>query len=348
MSGRAIKGVLAGLVLAVWPVVGLAQGFAGLGTAVDGFERPDPDYELRFPSDHAAHPGFRVEWWYVTANLSDADGNAYGLQWTLFRTAPSSEADATPIWLGHAAVTTEADHFATERWAMGGTGQAGVSQPPVEAWIDEWVLTDFGADEMTLRAGGSDFAFDMTMEEVGPIVLQGDDGFSVKSQDGRASHYYSLPFLDISGVLTFADREVAVSGHAWIDREWSSQPLAEDQTGWDWFSLAFDDGSRLMGFQLRGGDVFTAGTLISADGEARPLPDGAFEARPIERHEVAGRDVPVVWGVTVAEAGIDVTVEAVNREAWMPLTVPYWEGPVRVSGSHEGSGYLEMTGYPEQ
>jgi len=25
--------------------------------------------------------------------------------------------------------------------------------------------------------------------------------------------------------------------------------------------------------------------------------------------------------------------------------VPYWEGPVHVSGSHAGRGYLEMTGY---
>jgi len=24
---------------------------------------------------------------------------------------------------------------------------------------------------------------------------------------------------------------------------------------------------------------------------------------------------------------------------------PYWEGPVFATGSHEGRGYLEMTGY---
>jgi predicted secreted hydrolase len=24
---------------------------------------------------------------------------------------------------------------------------------------------------------------------------------------------------------------------------------------------------------------------------------------------------------------------------------PYWEGPIRVTGSHSGRGYLEMTGY---
>jgi predicted secreted hydrolase len=29
----------------------------------------------------------------------------------------------------------------------------------------------------------------------------------------------------------------------------------------------------------------------------------------------------------------------------MNLSLPYWEGPVRFSGSHQGMGYLEMTGY---
>jgi predicted secreted hydrolase len=29
----------------------------------------------------------------------------------------------------------------------------------------------------------------------------------------------------------------------------------------------------------------------------------------------------------------------------MAVSVPYWEGPVRIAGSHTGRGYLEMTGY---
>jgi predicted secreted hydrolase len=38
-------------------------------------------------------------------------------------------------------------------------------------------------------------------------------------------------------------------------------------------------------------------------------------------------------------------VDAVNPSAWMDTSVPYWEGPVHMSGSHAGRGYLEMTGY---
>ena len=60
---------------------------------------------------------------------------------------------------------------------------------------------------------------------------------------------------------------------------------------------------------------------------------------------MAGRDVPVVWRVTLPDHGLDVTVRALNPECWMPLAFPYWEGPVMMEGSHSGKGYLEMTGY---
>jgi len=47
----------------------------------------------------------------------------------------------------------------------------------------------------------------------------------------------------------------------------------------------------------------------------------------------------------VPDRAVDITVEAINTQAWMDMAIPYWEGPVRVSGSHNGIGYLEMTGY---
>jgi predicted secreted hydrolase len=40
-----------------------------------------------------------------------------------------------------------------------------------------------------------------------------------------------------------------------------------------------------------------------------------------------------------------VTVAALNEQAWMGVSIPYWEGPISVLGTHTGTGYLEMTGY---
>lgn len=38
-------------------------------------------------------------------------------------------------------------------------------------------------------------------------------------------------------------------------------------------------------------------------------------------------------------------VQAINTQAWMETSVPYWEGPVTIDGTQSGNGYLEMTGY---
>mgnify|MGYP000848267241 CR=1 FL=1 len=87
------------------------ESFAGLGSDAADFAQVVPGKVFSFPEDHGPHAGFRIEWWYVTANLKDAQGQEFGVQWTLFRNAlkagPSQAGwqDST-IWLGHAAVTS--------------------------------------------------------------------------------------------------------------------------------------------------------------------------------------------------------------------------------------------------
>jgi len=49
--------------------------------------------------------------------------------------------------------------------------------------------------------------------------------------------------------------------------------------------------------------------------------------------------------VQLPARGLDVETTALNLQSWMPLSFPYWEGPIRFDGSHPGRGYLEMTGY---
>ncbi|MFO1123356.1 MAG: lipocalin-like domain-containing protein [Hyphomicrobiales bacterium] len=337
-------------------VPALAQGFAGLGTSSEGFSTPRPGYRLDFPRDHGAHPDFRIEWWYLTANLQGANGKSYGVQWTLFRTALAPAAgtgwSSPQVWMGHAAATSAERHLVAERLARDGIGQAGVTQSPFTAWIDDWTMTSVaapGEDDLAalaLHAAGSDFSYDLKLTAAGPLVLHGDKGFSVKSQQGQASYYYSQPFYRAAGTLRLPDGEVAVTGQAWLDREWSSQPLAPDQTGWDWFSLHLDGGAKLMGFRLRdAGPGFTSATWIAADGTAEPIAPGALSLTPLESGTVAGRRLPLRWRIELPSKGLDVTTQPLNPQSWMATRFPYWEGPITFTGTAAGRGYLEMTGY---
>lgn len=351
--------MLALLVLALVAAVAsrtLAGGFAGLGDEAAGFAEVVPGRVLRFPADHGAHPNFRIEWWYLTANLADAAGTAYGVQWTLFRQAlapgPAREGFANQqVWMGHAAVTSAGGHRFAETLARGGVGQAGVTAQPFHAWIDDWSFASTAGDgapgAATLSAAGAGFSYKLRLNTERAPVLQGEQGYSRKSERGQASYYYSQPFFAVEGTLTLDGRAVAVTGSAWMDREWSSQPLAADQKGWDWFSLHLPGGEKLMLFQLRGagGDAFRAGSWIAADGRVTTLAGDDIALAPRATAAVAGRTLPIAWTVTVKSRALAIETAPLNPQSWMGTTFPYWEGPVRFSGSHAGVGYLEMTGY---
>src|ERR1700735_166599 len=143
MSRRVFAG--GALLLALERKAAWAQGFAGLGMSGDGFAAVVPDKKLVFPEDHGPHPDFRIEWWYVTANLADANGAAYGAQLTLFRQAMRAGTQQEgwanqQIWMGHAAVTRADTHRFAETFARGGVGQAGAEAAPFRAWIDAWQM----------------------------------------------------------------------------------------------------------------------------------------------------------------------------------------------------------------
>ncbi len=346
------------LVLALGRKPGFAQGFAGLGMNGEGFAPVVPGRPLVFPADHGAHPDFRIEWWYVTANLVDSTGAAYGVQWTLFRQAmhpgtPQEGWADQQIWMGHAAITRADTHRFSETFARGGVGQAGVEATPFRAWIDAWQmhgLDGMRADTIApleLNAAGADFAYALRLDAAHALVLQGEAGYSRKSERGQASYYFSQPYFRATGSITIDDKSVDVSGLAWMDREWSSQPLASDQTGWDWLSLHFNSGEKLMLFRLRqtDGNNYTAGKWFLPNGEARQIASIDITVTPTAWTEIAGRKIPTGWDIAIPPLALSISCLPLNAKSWMGTSFPYWEGPIRFAGSHSGVGYLEMTGY---
>ena len=354
---RLLQTMAAGFIL-VLAAAAFAGGFAGLGRDARGFTAVVPETPLFFPEDFGAQANFRIEWWYVTANLEDSTGVSYGAQWTLFRQAmePGLEREGWSnqnVWMGHAAVTSSTEHFFTETFARGGIGQAGVTSTPFRAWIDDWYFTSLdasphaGLSEVRVSATGSNFRYSLNLAAAKPIVLHGEKGFSRKSGIGQASYYYSQPFFKVEGTLVIRGQEVQVSGQAWMDREWSSQPLAADQTGWDWFSLHLSSGEKLMLFRLRSQKIgsFFSGTWIAVNGTAQPLNSDDIVLTPLSESTISGRTLPTKWLVEVKSHEFKIKTAPLNAASWMATKFPYWEGPISFDGSHRGQGYLEMTGY---
>jgi predicted secreted hydrolase len=335
-----------------------AQGYAGLDTSDDGFATVTPGRTFTFPEDYGPHPDYRIEWWYVTANLVDSTGIAYGAQWTLFRQAmrPGAQQEGwanQQVWMGHAAVTRADIHRFGESFARGGVGQAGVEANPFLAWIDAWEMRgappmrDAAIAPLELNASGTDFGYALHLDADRPLVLQGDAGYSRKSDRGQASYYYSQPYFKVTGRVTLDDKSTDVTGQAWMDREWSSQPLAPDQTGWDWFSLHLPGNEKLMLYRLRqkDGNNRLFGNWIEPDGRSSEIASADNTMTPTILTDIDGRQVPTGWRITIPARGLAIECIPLNAKSWMGTSFPYWEGPIGFKGSHTGVGYLEMTGY---
>jgi predicted secreted hydrolase len=336
----------------------MAQGFAGLGMSSSGFAPVVPGKTFAFPADHGPHPDYRIEWWYVTANLADANGAAYGAQWTLFRQAmqPGAQQEGwanQQVWMGHAAVTRADTHRYSETFARGGVGQAGVEAKPFLGWIDAWEMRGLAPmrDNMIapleLNASGADFSYALRLDADSPLVLQGDAGYSKKSERGQASYYFSQPYFKAAGSITIGDKPLDVTGQAWMDREWSSQPLASDQTGWDWFSMHLSEREKLMLFRLRqtDGKNYASGNWILPDGKIEQIASDEIEMTPKTLVGIEGRKIPVGWRIAIPRRALAIECVPLNAKSWMGTSFPYWEGPISFGGSHSGVGYLEMTGY---
>ena len=318
--------------------------------------------ELTFPTDHQAHPDFRHEWWYLTANLIDEDGNPLGVQWTQFRFAAApptgkddvkkTEWQAQQIYMAHSAVTTTDKHYADEKWSRDQTSLAGVDTSPFRVYLDDWQWTSSTNDlfPATLKANSEQFGYSLMLTSSAPYQKQGEQGYSTKSADGQvASYYYSQPFIDVSGEVTIDGEIHQVSGKGWIDREWSSQFLLDSQQGWDWFALRLSDDTSLVVFQLRdsktGAASYSSARLMQQDGSGIAISQKDIQLKATKQTEIQGRNYPTEWQVSIPNQQVELTVSALNPNAKMPLSVPYWEGPVRLEGSHSGTGYMELTGY---
>ena len=356
ITRRAVVG--SALLLGLGHHAARAQGFAGLGQGAEGFAPVVPGKVFSFPADHGPHPDFRIEWWYLTANLRDSAGAAYGVQWTLFRQAarPGAQDEgwaSQQLWMGHAAVTRADTHRTGEKFARGGVGQAGVETEPFQAWIDDWQMR--GLDGMRddtiapleLTAEAADFSYALRLDADRPLVLQGDAGYSRKSEREQASYYYSQPFFKAAGRIAIDDKPVEVTGLAWMDREWSSQPLASDQTGWDWLSLHFNSGEKLMLYRMRqtDGNNYASANWILPDGKGRQIASADITMTPKGFTGIGERKIPTTWDIAIAPLALKISCVPLNPKSWMGTSFAYWEGPISFAGSHTGVGYLELTGY---
>lgn len=339
--------------------------------ADEDFSKAVEKRKFIFPDDHGPHSDFRTEWWYFTGNLVSDDGQEFGYQFTIFRTAltkekteRNSEWNSNQIYMAHFAVTDISNNkfYFDERFSREGNNLAGAQINPFKVWVEDWEIiqtesrTTFEFPTISIMAKTDKAEINFTLEAIKPFVLQGDEGLSQKGkQPGNASYYYSYTRLKTDGKIIFAGNEFNVKGFSWMDREWSTSALSEDQQGWDWFALQLDDNTEIMYYQMRKkdgtSDVFSKGVFVDETGSSQLIKKDDVVLEVTDYWESPdGKKYPSGWILQIPSKEIDLKITPAVKNQLMDVAIRYWEGSVKIEGTKSntdvrGRGYVELTGY---
>ena len=322
-----------------------------------------PERAIRLPQDTGSHPDFRTEWWYATGWLTTPDNKPIGFQVTFFRSAtehdranPSQFAPKQLI-IAHAALSDPAAGklLHDQKVAREGFGIAHAKVGNTDVKLEDWTFVRHADGSYKAEVKARDFSFSLKLSPTQKPLLQGENGYSRKGpQPEQASYYYSEPQLKVSGSITRKNKIEVVSGHAWLDHEWSSTVLDPKASGWDWLGANLQDGSALMAFQIRdmkGAKLWAHATLRDAKGNLTQYPPEqvSFTAQRRWRSPHTNASYPVAQTIQTGATLWQLTPLQDDQELDSRRSVGsvYWEGAVHIErdGKPAGQGYLEMTGY---
>lgn len=354
----------------VQPVSGQTSLIGDLELPDEGeFARAEGPMAFEFPKDQGAHNDFQTEWWYYTGNLATESGRRFGYQLTFFRRAiisPSVRTDRLSEWgveqvyLAHFAMTDVQNNrfYASEKVGRGAAGLAGaLGEPAYEVWLDDWRVVQVAENEYLMQAKTEQGAIELRLQNLKGEILQGDRGYSRKGEEvGNASYYISQTRLKTSGEIRLSGERFEVNGLSWMDHEFSTSALGEDQVGWDWFALQLNNDMEIMLFTLRKDDGsidrFSSATLILPDGQTQLFLSDEFtvEVRDRWKSTKTGAVYPSEWVIRIPAVGLILNVQPLISEQELTLSYVYWEGAVFTEGSIGnqivgGYGYVELTGY---
>lgn len=305
---------------------------------------------VKLPADDAAHDNL-TEWWYYSGHLQTESGERYS-----FHLASFLRKGAVTHTVFHGSLLDhQREKLFTEQARTAGNPSDG-RRDGFDLTYGDWQLQGMGSQHAAKMAG-KDFSLDIQMNDAHPPVLHQAPGTPVAGllDFGAAgkSYYTSRPRMSAQGTLTIAGVPQAVRGEVWFDHQWGDFEAASLR--WNWFALQLADDAEVMIFELfdrqGAGAVLRTGTYVKGDKvEALGASDFTAESRGTWKSPSSGVVYPMDWTLSIPSKGLRVQVDPVIRwsqfDALTTTTNVYWEGAIRLSGSHSGVGFMELSGYP--
>ncbi len=337
--------------------------FLLLPLTASGIEWRDvaPGDAVTLPRDLYFQRGYRIQWWYFTGHLFDAAGREFGYELTFFaagvqRRTYQSKFGVDTVYLSHFAISDMAEnryyHFSNAD--AGAFGFAGADAKRLHVWVERDSLKGT-MKKMHIGAKADNVDLDLYLAPEKPAVLNGDRGYSRKSEESPliASLYFSFTDLETTGTVKLGANVFPVTGKSWFDRELSSRGLAKDEAGWDWFALQLHDGREIMLYAIRKKDGtlgrYSSGTFVNKNGTYRRLAKNDFTVNALSYYTSERTNIryPSKWEIVIPSENLRLLITPLIQDQEFTDTGagPYWEGTCRIEGSAQGRAYVEMTGY---
>ena len=303
---------------------------------------------VKLPADDAAHDKL-TEWWYYSGHLRTDSGERYSFHLATFL----RQGTLTHTVFHGSLLDHQTEKLYTEQARTAGNPSTG-RRDGFDFTFGDWQMRGEGANH-SAKMAGKDFALDLKLNDRLPPVLHQAPGTPVAGLLDFAaagmSYYTSRPRMTAQGTLTIAGTPRAVRGEVWFDHQWGDFEAAKLR--WNWFALQLTDGADIMIFELfdrQGGPVLRMGTHAK-DGTVSAIGATDFEATSRGTWKSPSSSVvyPMDWTISVPTKGLKLKVDPVIRwsqfDARTTTLNVYWEGAVKVSGSHTGVGFMELSGY---
>jgi len=297
---------------------------------------------ITLPKDDAPHSS-KMEAWYYSGHLVSASGKKYSFHDTVFLINSSS------LMVNHLSFV---DYQTEQRYINQLSSAGNLSVGATNGFNftgTGWRMSGSNGTD-TLQASKDDFSFNLDLSSTQPAVIHGLEGALNLGSAGN-SFYYSRTRMTISGTVTVKGKTEVVSGVAWFDHQWGD--FSSTQLAWDWFNVQLDNQSDIMIYQLRDKSnkpiLYTGSFTENGKTEILVSKDFSLSKGKKWLSSKTGAGYPVEWQIKIPAKKVDITTQSLRNDSEFDATLStyniYWEGAIKVTGSHTGQGFMELNGY---
>ena len=298
-------------------------------------------HAVSLPKDDAPHQA-AMEWWYYNGHLNTESGKQYSFHYTVFLVN-----NVVHHMVSHASVNEHqtGKHYTAQRRTAGNPSIK--KENGFEFTQGDWLMIGGNGNDK-LKIITDEFSLDLSLTNTYPPIYHGGNGI-ISMWDAGDSYYYSRSRMAASGVIKIGDTSEKVTGISWFDHQWGD--FSVGVLKWDWFSLQLNDGMDVMIYQLRekktDEPILYTGS-ISQNGNTETLSAADFMVVPGKKWTSNKSSIvyPMEWVIEIPSRNIYLEVKSISEnsefDAMLTTYNIYWEGAVKVQGSHTGLGFMEL------